>query len=138
MSFAELDDKQKSEALELLEELIGDHFTDADHVPSAKERDRILASLCEYMSEPLNRWESLPFSPAAEYYDPRFDFGPDVGFDERIAMIQEFLDAEAEDFDPYAEPEEPEPEPQKELIIDNGLRAAFDDIVVRIVKARYV
>ena len=134
VSFTELDDEQKGEAIEMLEELLGDHFMDADHIPGIKERDRILASLCEYMSESLNQWEPLQFSPAAEYNDPRFDFGPDVGFDERIEIMQEILDAETEDFDPYAEPEEPEPEAQKELIIDNGLRSAFDGIVARIVK----
>ena len=132
--FSELDETLKAEAIELLGELIGYFFIDTDHIPSNKDRDRILSSLCENMSESLNQWEPMPFSPAVEYYDPRFDFDPDISFDERIAFMKETLDAEAEDFDPYAEPEEPEPEPQKEFIVDDTLRATFDEIVASIIR----
>jgi RimJ/RimL family protein N-acetyltransferase len=85
------------------------------------------------VSESLNQWEPEPFDTVAEYYDPRFDFGPEVGFDERMAVINEILETEAEAYDEYAEPEEPEPSPQKELIPDDGLRTAFNEIVTRFI-----
>jgi len=126
--FSELDDEQKAEVIERLEELVGGFFEYADYVPDDEDRDEILKELCEEMSEILNRWEPEPYDPASQF-DPRFDFGPEVSFDEGIVLIKEILETDAEDFDPYAEPEEPEPEPEKELIADDELKAALNEMV---------
>ena len=131
--FSELDEKQKKETVGRLEELIEDFFAYADYIPDVEDRDEILAALCEEISESLNEWEPEPYDPVTEYYDPRFDFEPGTSFDDKIAMMEEILEAEAEYYDPYAEPKEPEPEPQKELIADDNLKAAFDEIVRQIV-----
>ncbi|MDL2232166.1 GNAT family N-acetyltransferase [Ruminococcaceae bacterium OttesenSCG-928-L11] len=130
--FSELKDEYKSEAIERLAELIDDFFLGADYLPDDEDKAEILAELCEEMSDTINQWEPEPYNPAADF-DPRFDFGPELSFDEKIAKIQEILDADAEDFDPYAEPEEPEPELQKELIADAALESAFDTIIAEIV-----
>ena len=130
--YSELDDARKAETMERLEELLDDFFCYADYIPDEEDRDEILSSLCEEISETLNRWEPEPYDPQM-YFDPRFDFGPEVSFDEQIARMQEILDADAEDFDPYAEPEEPEAEPEKELVVDNDLKTAFNEIVARFV-----
>jgi RimJ/RimL family protein N-acetyltransferase len=130
--FSELDDERKTEAVERLEELIDDFLLGADYIPDGEDRNEILTALCDEMSESLNRWEPEPYDPASEH-DPRFDFGPEVSFDERIALMKEILDADAENYDPYAEPEEPEPEPEKELIPDDAMKAAFDGIVAQFV-----
>jgi RimJ/RimL family protein N-acetyltransferase len=130
--FSELDDNQKSETTLRLEELIGDFLLGAGYVPDDEGRSEILSALREEVSETLNEWEPTPYDPNAQH-DPRFDFEPGTGFDERIARINEILNADAEDYDPYAEPEEPEPEPLKELTADDALNAAFDEIVARLV-----
>jgi len=130
--FSELNALQKTEALERLVELIDDFFLRAGYIPEDEDRDKILSELCAAMSETLNQWEPVPYDPNAGH-DPRFDFGPEIGFDERIALMNAILEADAEEYDPYAEPEESEPEPQKELIVDDGLKAVFDDIVARFI-----
>jgi len=131
--FSELDEKQKAEALNQLEDLIDDFFCGADYIPDDEDRDEILEELCAEVSETLNKWEPEPFDPIKEYSDPRFDFGPEVSFDERIERMKAILEADAEEYDPYEEPEEPEPEPEKELIADDALKAAFDSIVARFI-----
>ena len=132
--FSELEESLKTETIEQLEEMIGYFLADADLLPSVKDRDMIIRALCENISESLNQWEPVPFDPAREYYDPRFDFPLEMSVDERITYIKDTLDTEAEDFDPYAEPEEPEPEPMKELRVDSALISAFDEIVAKILK----
>lgn len=127
--FSELDDERKAQALERLEELISDYFEFAEYLPEPRDRDEILSMLCSEVSETLNEYEPEPYSPIIEYYDPRFDFGPEVSFDERISIIQETLDANAEDDDPYAEPEEPEHISSKELVADDALKTTFDKLV---------
>lgn len=129
---SELDDEKKAEIVERLEELIGDFFEYTDYLPEDENRGEILAELCDEMSEILNRWEPKPCDPASEF-DPRFDFGPEVSFDEQVALINEILEADAEDYDPYAEPEEPEPKPEKELIADGELKATYDEIVAQFI-----
>jgi RimJ/RimL family protein N-acetyltransferase len=130
--FSELDDNQKSETTLRLEELIGDFLLGTGYIPDDEGRDEILSDLREEVSETLNEWEPAPYDPNAER-DPRFDFEPGTGFDERIARINEILSADAEDCDLYAESEEPEPEPRTKLTADNALKAAFDEIVARLV-----
>jgi RimJ/RimL family protein N-acetyltransferase len=130
--FSELDDKQKSETIERLKEFIDQFFSYMEYIPNNEDRDEILLELCGEVSELLNQWEQEPYDPNM-YHDPRFDFEPEISFDERIMRIEEILDADVESYDPYAEPEEPEPEPQRELIADDVLKAVFDEIVARIV-----
>lgn len=130
--FSELTDEQKTEAMQHLEERIDDFFLGADYIPDDEDKTEILSAICEDMSDTLNQWEPEPYDPA-DNSDPRFDFGPEIGFDERIARTQEILDADAEDFDPYAEPEEPAPVPQRELIADDAMKAAFDASVAKVV-----
>jgi len=132
--FSELDEEQKVEVIERLEELVGSFFEYADYIPDDEDRDEILEELCDEMSEVVNRWEPEPYNPASQF-DPRFNFGPEVSFDEKIALINEILEADAEDYDPYAEPEEPEPEPEKELIADDELKALLNEIVDQVIAA---
>jgi hypothetical protein len=129
--FSELDGKRQAEVARLLEELIGGFFIDADAIPGDADRDEILNELCEEASEILNRWEHEPYDPVKEYYDSRFDFGPEVGFDERVALMREIFESEADEHDEYDDGE-PEPEPRKELQPDDGLKAVFDGIAARL------
>ena len=130
--FSGLGDNQKAEIIEKLEELVDNFFLGADYIPDDEDRDEILAELCDEISETLNEWEPEPYDPASQF-DPRFSFDPEVSFDERIALINEILEADAEEYDPYSEPEEPEPVPQKELVVDDSLIATFDEIVARFI-----
>jgi len=131
--FSELDDKLKAESIIQLDEMIGYIIADSGYIPSAKDRDMIFKALCENISESLNQSEPAPFEPVKEYYDPRIGFPSETGFDERVTMIEEILGAESEGFDPYAEPEEPESVPFKELKADEALITVFDKIVASIV-----
>jgi RimJ/RimL family protein N-acetyltransferase len=130
--FSDLDDKRKTEVIERLEELIEDFFLGAEYIPDNKDRSIILSALCEEVSEDLNQWEPEPYVPSADH-DPRFDFELEVSPNEWFEWMNDIVKTDAEDYGPYAEPEEPESEPQKELIADDGLKAVFDEIVARIV-----
>jgi len=130
--FSEIDDKKKAEVIEQLEELIEDFFCFTNYLPDDDDKKGILTQLCDEMSEIINYREPEPYDLLSEL-DPRFDFGPEYSVDEKIAMMHEILEADDEDFDPYEEPDEPEPEPDKELIADDKLKAVFDEITVKIV-----
>jgi RimJ/RimL family protein N-acetyltransferase len=127
--FPELDGERRSEILERLDELIGDFFSYTEYLPSDEDRDEILKQLCDDVSDIVNYGEPEPFDVVAHYSDPRFDFDPALSFDEKIALFQEVLEKEAEEYDPYAEPEEPESEPRKELVVDSVLHDEYDKIV---------
>ena len=64
--FSELDDEQKAEVIERLEELIDDFFLGADYIPDDEDRAEILAELCKDMSECLNPWEPADSEPETQ------------------------------------------------------------------------
>jgi len=51
--FSDLDEKEKAEAIDRLEELIDDYFQGADHLPTDEDRNEILNGLCDELTETL-------------------------------------------------------------------------------------
>ena len=114
--FSELDEKQKKEALDRLEELLADYFLGSDYLPTDEDRDEILDELCDELTESLDEWAIEP-ADLSELY------GWDGDEDE-----DDFED-EDEDNENGENDKQPEIAPFKEIIPDDELKAAFNSIV---------
>jgi RimJ/RimL family protein N-acetyltransferase len=123
-------DDQKTEVLSLMEEKIDVFLAYVGYIPDDEDRKEIMAEICAEMSDSLNIWEPEPYDLINEYYDPRFDFGPDVSIDERIRLTQEILAEEAEDYEDGEIEDEPE-KPEKELVPDTTMLSLFSDALSR-------
>jgi hypothetical protein len=116
MLFSELDEKDKTEAIRRLEELIGEYFAYAEYLPDDEDRDGILSGLCGELTDSLNEWSDAPRDPS----DP---------------LDREFWGEDCDDFDldeddDDAETDRSETQPIKEITTDNALTAEFNRIVV--------
>ena len=107
--FSDLDEKDRAEAIDRLEELIDDYFQGADYLPTDEDRNDILNGLCDELTESLDEWVADPYD-LSDWNDRDDD------------------DDESGDIDD----DRPEIIPFKEIIPDNGLISVFNSIVSQI------
>jgi RimJ/RimL family protein N-acetyltransferase len=121
--YSELADEQKAEALTRLKELVDDCLEYAEYLPDDKDRDEIIARLCDELTESLDECALPPYE----------DFDRD-----ELNVYFSGLDdnGEAEDGDLSDEDDEtdrPEILPYKEIIPDDALKSEYDRIVAEYV-----